>query len=161
MRKGVIRTGDVTRQISRVEDERREVMNIVSGTLDGLSEGDLVLVPHYFSGEKIPGRMVLARFCLRNMACSFYADQVRVLHRQDREILPFVTQDYEGSQYVFNPATFSKRAVQGYCVSVEPSIIGRHKFAAGMHEILFKLSRTRGYEPHAAALKVARQQMAS
>jgi hypothetical protein len=121
---------------------------------DCLKKGDLVLITHPMGTERVPGRMVLARFLeLYHDGDQFFSQALSVLHQSDPtspRVLPKVSGNYEGSQYVFEKVNLGHR--QGWIVSMAPGVTGS-KIYRGLDEVLKKLDSTRGYEPHAAALR--------
>jgi hypothetical protein len=124
-------------------------------SLDDLKEGDLVLIPHYFSGEKerkgVPEWMVLGKVEERLSSGGFFSSQMSVLHQAyPGDVLPRVSQDYGGSEYVCRKVNWGPKS--GWLFH-NSDCVSNGEIYVGLKEVLNALEKTPEYAPHAASLR--------
>lgn len=121
-----------------------------------IGQGDLVLIPHYFTGNENgdPGKYILASFdsFLKGQdpyKDAFYFQNVRILFSGQKCGLPNTTDTYNGIQYLISaPSTISGGR--------DRLSINRGETFVGLEEILPALRRSPGYELHARVLELPR-----
>jgi len=146
-------------EIKLIEKEgRRYVQRAmeIEKIFDKIKTGELVLTPHYMTGDKVPGRVILSKFASITNNASFFAKDIRVLHRARNkdDLPPLVSEEYEGCQYAFEEGYFGSE--EKYRVKLNPfPHNGFGEIYAGIFDIVAFLNRTDGYEAHAAALRAS------
>ena len=125
---------------------------LVLKAVESLKKGDLVMVPHYFSGEEVPGRMILAVFSRKGDDGAFYARALVVLFKRSDygSLPPLISEGYEGEQYIFDTGHYGEGSNHLF---YSPDSLSYYEIYAGKEKIVKALETIPGYATHAAALK--------